>query len=129
LPPGIKDAFMTNFPPPLPMPPMSAETRREIRKARRMIEAKGLAVETIDEIRWKVTAPDGVSLFYFPLEQRWRKGSEWGGGARGAVMALIPNLVSKDELGEVVKLSSHPGWPRKMQADYKPFVPSPDELG
>jgi hypothetical protein len=31
-----------------------------------MMEAKGLIVETIDEIRWKVTAPNGASLFYFP---------------------------------------------------------------
>jgi hypothetical protein len=124
--PATKDAFMTNFPLPLPMPPMTDGTRRDIRKARRMMETKGLTVEIIDEIRWKVTAPDGASLLYFPLEQRWRKGSEWGGGVRGAVMALAPDLVTQDELGEVISLSSHPEWRKKMQADYRPFVPSPE---
>jgi hypothetical protein len=62
------------------------------------------------------------------LEERWRKGSEWGEGAKGAVMTLVPNFISKEELGEVVKISSHPGWLAKMKADYKPFVPSPDDL-
>jgi hypothetical protein len=115
------------FPPPLPMPPLTAEVRRSIRKARRTIESKGLTVETIDEIRWKVTAPHGTSLFYFPLEQRWRKGTEWGAGPKGAVMALLPGAISDSELGEVVRISSHPGWLAKVKADYKPFVPSPDD--
>jgi hypothetical protein len=35
---------------------------------------KGLAVETIDEIGWKVTSPDGQFAVLLFLKERWRLG-------------------------------------------------------
>jgi hypothetical protein len=74
------------------------------------------------------TAPSAPLPTLRLLEERWRKGSEWGGGVKGAVTALVPNLLPKQELGEVVDLASHPAWFARMRANYKPFVPSPDNL-
>jgi hypothetical protein len=73
---------------------MSPWLRKQIAQARRKIVQQGLTIEVIDEIRWRVCAPDGASLFYFPLEERWLKDKEWGNGVLALTAALIPDLVS-----------------------------------
>jgi hypothetical protein len=64
-----------------------------------------LAIEVIDEVRWKVTSPAGTSLFYFPLEERWRLGGQWGNGAFGAAAALLPELAASSG-GVVIGLAT-----------------------
>src|SRR5258708_34664618 len=72
----------------IPMPPISEADRRQMARFRSRIEEAGLAIEEIDEIRWRVSARGGESLLYFPLEDRWRKDRQWGPGTLTLIREL-----------------------------------------
>lgn len=70
--------------------PLSEPARKQIAQSRSKIEAAGLKIEIVDVTCWRVIAPDGPELFYFPVEDRWRHDKQWGRGTVTLISALKP---------------------------------------